>query len=96
MVETSGFNPNGHQAAPPGIWLGKGEALGVPCFLLDFIEGESLLEPMLAGERWAEELYIMWHWVRVTGKPFVHYTAENLQASLERWLAATRTDQPPR
>lgn len=39
-------------------WDPKGEALGVPCFLRDFIEGESLLQPMLAGERWAEELYI--------------------------------------
>ncbi len=36
----------------------EGEVLGVPCFLRDFIEGESLLQPMLAGERWAEELYI--------------------------------------
>jgi len=36
----------------------EGEALGVPCFLSDFVEGESLLGPMLAGERWAEELYI--------------------------------------
>lgn len=26
--------------------------------MYDFIEGESLLEPMLAGERWVEELYI--------------------------------------
>jgi len=39
-------------------WDPEGEALGVPCFLRDFIEGESLLQPMLAGERWAEELYI--------------------------------------
>lgn len=39
-------------------WDPEGEALGVPCFLCDFIEGESLLKPMLAGERWAEELYI--------------------------------------
>jgi aminoglycoside phosphotransferase (APT) family kinase protein len=39
-------------------WDPEGEALGVPCFLIDFIEGKSLLEPMLAGERWAEELYI--------------------------------------
>jgi aminoglycoside phosphotransferase (APT) family kinase protein len=39
-------------------WDPEGEALGVPCFLCDFIEGESLLEPMLAAERWAEELYI--------------------------------------
>jgi aminoglycoside phosphotransferase (APT) family kinase protein len=39
-------------------WDLEGEALGVPCFLCDFVEGESLLGPMLAGERWAEELYI--------------------------------------
>lgn len=36
----------------------QGEALGVPCFFSDFIAGESLLVPMLAGEAWAEELYI--------------------------------------
>lgn len=35
----------------------QGEALGVPCFFSDFIEGESLLGPMLAGEAWAEKLY---------------------------------------
>jgi aminoglycoside phosphotransferase (APT) family kinase protein len=36
----------------------QGEALGTACFFSDFIEGESLLGPMLAGELWAEELYI--------------------------------------
>jgi aminoglycoside phosphotransferase (APT) family kinase protein len=36
----------------------KGEALGIACFFSDFIEGETLLGPMLAGEVWAEELYI--------------------------------------
>lgn len=36
----------------------QGEALGVPCFFSDFIEGESLLGPMLAGEAWAEKLFI--------------------------------------
>ena len=35
----------------------QGEALGVPCFFSDFIAGESLLAPMLAGEAWAETLY---------------------------------------
>jgi hypothetical protein len=35
----------------------QGEALGVPCFFSDFIAGESLLEPMLNGEPWAEALY---------------------------------------
>lgn len=36
----------------------SGKEIGVPCFFSDFIEGESLLEPMLAGELWAEELYL--------------------------------------
>jgi aminoglycoside phosphotransferase (APT) family kinase protein len=36
----------------------RGEALGVACFLSDYIEGESLAGPILAGESWAEELYI--------------------------------------
>lgn len=35
----------------------QGEWLGVACFFSDFIEGESLLGPMLAGEAWAENLY---------------------------------------
>jgi aminoglycoside phosphotransferase (APT) family kinase protein len=39
-------------------WDPEGHALGLPCFLRDFIEGESLLQPMLAGEHWAERLYI--------------------------------------
>ncbi len=39
-------------------WDPEGEALGVPCFFSDFVEGESLLKPMLAGEPWAETLYI--------------------------------------
>lgn len=36
----------------------QGEALGVACFFSDFIEGESLLGPVLAGEAWAENLYL--------------------------------------
>jgi aminoglycoside phosphotransferase (APT) family kinase protein len=36
----------------------QGKALGVACFFSDFIAGESLLGPMLAGDAWAEELYI--------------------------------------
>ena len=36
----------------------KGKWLGVASFIRDFVEGESLLKPMLAGEAWAEELYI--------------------------------------
>jgi aminoglycoside phosphotransferase (APT) family kinase protein len=39
-------------------WDPGGEALGVPCFFYDFVEGDSLLDPMLAGEPWAEALYI--------------------------------------
>jgi aminoglycoside phosphotransferase (APT) family kinase protein len=44
----------------PGVygWDPDGLAFGIPCFLIDFIEGESLLQPMLAGESWAESLYI--------------------------------------
>jgi aminoglycoside phosphotransferase (APT) family kinase protein len=39
-------------------WDPEGKALGVPCFFYEFVAGESLLAPMLAGEPWAEELYI--------------------------------------
>jgi aminoglycoside phosphotransferase (APT) family kinase protein len=39
-------------------WDPAGEMLGVPCFFSDYIEGESLLQPMLAGETWAEALYL--------------------------------------
>jgi aminoglycoside phosphotransferase (APT) family kinase protein len=39
-------------------WDPEGEALGAPCFFSDFIAGESLLKYMLAGEPWAEALYI--------------------------------------
>ena len=35
-----------------------GEALSIPCFFSDFIAGESLLNPMLAGEAWAEDAYL--------------------------------------
>jgi aminoglycoside phosphotransferase (APT) family kinase protein len=42
---------------PYGLDL-QGEALGVPCFFSDFIEGGSLLGPILAGEAWAEKLYL--------------------------------------
>jgi aminoglycoside phosphotransferase (APT) family kinase protein len=40
-----------------GLDLG-GEALGAACYFSDFIEGESLLGPMLTGEAWAEDLYL--------------------------------------
>jgi aminoglycoside phosphotransferase (APT) family kinase protein len=36
----------------------EGKALGVASFIRDYIAGESLLEPMLAGEAWAEQLYL--------------------------------------
>jgi len=39
-------------------WDPQGQALGAPCFFSDFVEGESLLGPVLAGEGWAEALYI--------------------------------------
>jgi aminoglycoside phosphotransferase (APT) family kinase protein len=42
---------------PYGLDL-AGEALDLPCFFSDFIEGDSFLAPMQAGEPWAEKLYI--------------------------------------
>lgn len=42
---------------PYGLDL-EGITLGVPCFFSDFIEGVSLLGPMLAGEPWVEKLYL--------------------------------------
>ena len=39
-------------------WDPEGKWLGVPCFLSDFIKGDSLLSPMLDGEVWAEELFL--------------------------------------
>jgi aminoglycoside phosphotransferase (APT) family kinase protein len=39
-------------------WDSTGAALGVRAFLADFIEGESLLPAMVAGEPWAEALYV--------------------------------------
>jgi aminoglycoside phosphotransferase (APT) family kinase protein len=39
-------------------WDPSGEWLGEPCFLCDYLEGSSLLPPMLAGEGWAETLYL--------------------------------------
>jgi len=34
----------------------------------------------------ALECFDTWHWVLLTGEPFVHHTAESLRAALERWL----------
>lgn len=39
-------------------WDPEGQALGVRCFFYEFLAGESLLPYMLAGEAWAEALYI--------------------------------------
>jgi len=39
-------------------WDAAGEALGIPCFFYDYVEGESLLDQMLEGHPWADELYI--------------------------------------
>ena len=39
-------------------WDPEGRAFGLSCFFYDYQEGESLLGPVLAGERWAEDLYI--------------------------------------
>jgi len=39
-------------------WDSLGGSFGTPCFISDFIEGDSLLGPVLAGEPWAERLYL--------------------------------------
>ncbi|MFN2227954.1 MAG: phosphotransferase family protein [Anaerolineae bacterium] len=39
-------------------WDPGGQALGRRCFFYEFVEGESLLPAMLAGEAWAEDLYV--------------------------------------
>lgn len=36
----------------------EGTTFGVPCFFCDFVEGEPLLNCVLAAELWAEELFI--------------------------------------
>lgn len=36
----------------------RGEALGVACFFSEFVTGDSLLAPMLAGQTWAEQVYL--------------------------------------
>jgi aminoglycoside phosphotransferase (APT) family kinase protein len=35
-----------------------GNEIGIPCFFSDFIEGKTLLDPLMSGELWAEALYI--------------------------------------
>jgi aminoglycoside phosphotransferase (APT) family kinase protein len=39
-------------------WDPTGEALGMACFFYDYVEGDSLLDRMLAGHPWADDLYI--------------------------------------
>jgi aminoglycoside phosphotransferase (APT) family kinase protein len=39
-------------------WDPHGEAFGASCFFYDYIEGDTLLAPVLAGEPWAEQLYL--------------------------------------
>jgi aminoglycoside phosphotransferase (APT) family kinase protein len=39
-------------------WEPDGRTFGIPCFLYDFIDGTSLLQPMLADEEWAVDLYL--------------------------------------
>jgi len=36
----------------------EGEALGTPCFVMEFIQGEPLMGPLFSGEPWAEDLYL--------------------------------------
>lgn len=46
-------------------WDPAGEALGAPCYPYDYVEGDSLLGPMLAGEPWAETLFLESAWAGV-------------------------------
>lgn len=39
-------------------WDPDGDALGAPCFLMDYVHGESLRMPLLAGDEWADPLFI--------------------------------------
>ncbi len=39
-------------------WDPGGDMLGTPSLLLEFIEGQSLLKPVLEGNAWAEDLYL--------------------------------------
>lgn len=39
-------------------WEPDGKTFGKPCFLYDFMKGNSLLQPMLADEKWAVDLYL--------------------------------------
>jgi aminoglycoside phosphotransferase (APT) family kinase protein len=45
-------------APRPYGWDPQGEFLGVACYFSDYIEGESLLNYVLAGEDWAENVFL--------------------------------------
>jgi len=57
----------------------EGRILGQPCFFMDFIEGEPLLDGLLAGDVTAEDLYID-AVMRLISPP------EELLAALPEWL----------
>jgi len=44
----------------PKVWGldEEGKALGTPCFVMEFIQGEPLMGPLFSGEPWAEDLYL--------------------------------------
>jgi len=44
----------------PKVWGldEEGDALGTPCFIREFIQGEPLMAPLFSGELWAEDLYL--------------------------------------
>jgi len=83
-------------------WDPLGEGLGVPCFLCDFVAGESLLPHMLAGEAWAEALYIetacalqgvTWEQVAAVAQRFGE--GETAEEVLERSYAYFRSHPHP-
>ena len=43
-------------------------------------------DPDLLGWYLGLEYFDTWHWVKVTGEPFEHYTEEVLQKALDEWL----------
>jgi len=65
----------------------QGKSLGVPCFFSDFIAGEPLLTPVLAGETWAEHDVT----IKVEG-----LAANELDLVLyQRWADLKRNDLQP-
>ncbi len=67
----------------------KGKTFGQPCYFMDFIEGETLLKPLLAGEAWAEDLYID-SAIRLLSLP--EEVLENLPAWVDRSSAEDLLD----